>query len=199
MVTVSMLVLSVVLSLVPVVVVVALFAMIGRTKEGAGDKVKAMKCLLRSNDVDRIIFFANVSGPKHKEIYVIAANFLQTLDWRSNASVMKAIITFYSKARAFKSLSAFYDSCCQVEIDEYQNYEKALGALKESAKCLSKAKDASQDALKSLVTRITYLESFVAARASNNPAEMVGVCEGLLRESGIDVSVAFFCSDAPFS
>ena len=30
--------------------------------------------------------------------------------------------------------------CCtaQVEIDEYQNYEKALGALTEAARCLGK-------------------------------------------------------------
>ena len=36
-------------------------------------------------------------------------------------------------------LSAFYDACAQVEIDEYRDYEKALGALKESLKYLIKA------------------------------------------------------------
>ncbi|ORY30689.1 hypothetical protein BCR33DRAFT_703366 [Rhizoclosmatium globosum] len=157
----------------------------------AGDKVKAMKCLLRSNDVERIIFFANVSGPKQKEIYVIAANFLQTLDWRSNANVMKSIITFYTKSRAFESLAAFYDSCCQVEIDEYQNYEKALGALKESAKCLSKAPEspAVEEKVRALVARIAYLETFVQARASNDPREMLEICDHLLSESGIDRAV----------
>ncbi|KAI8620888.1 hypothetical protein BC830DRAFT_1096659 [Chytriomyces sp. MP71] len=157
----------------------------------AGDKVKAMKCLLKSGDTDRIIFFANVSGPKQKEIYVIAANYLQTLDWRNNANVMKAIITFYTKARAQESLASFYDSCSQVEIDEYQNYEKALGALKESAKCLSKVKDsmAMEEKLKSLMTRVAYIETFVAARASSNPGEMVGICDQLLREPEIDKAV----------
>ncbi|KAJ3242971.1 hypothetical protein HDU78_000924 [Chytriomyces hyalinus] len=158
----------------------------------AGDKIKAMKCLLKSGDTERIIFFANVSGPKQKEIYVIAANYLQTLDWRNNANVMKAIITFYTKARAHESLASFYDSCSQVEIDEYQNYEKALGALKESGKCLAKIKEASsqvQDKLRMLMMRIAYIETFVAARSSNNPSEMVGICDQLLREPEIDRAV----------
>ncbi|KAJ3032134.1 UNVERIFIED_CONTAM: hypothetical protein HDU68_004444 [Siphonaria sp. JEL0065] len=134
---------------------------------------------------------AYVSGPKQKDIYVIAANFLQTLDWRSNANVMKAIITFYSKARAWESLSGFYDSCSQVEIDEYQNYEKALGALKESAKCFSKAKESAttEERVKSLLARIAYIETFVTARASNDPGEMVGICEQLLAEPGIDRAI----------
>ena len=45
---------------------------------------------------------------------------------------MKAIISFYTKAKAFTQLSGFYDACAQVEIDEYRDYEKALGALKEA-------------------------------------------------------------------
>ncbi|KAJ3140384.1 hypothetical protein HK100_010068 [Physocladia obscura] len=157
----------------------------------AGDNVNAIKSLMRSGDVERIIFFAGVSGPKQKEIYVIAANYLQTLDWRSNATIMKAIIQFYTKARAFDSLASFYDSCSQVEIDEYQNYEKALGALKESAKMFSKAKETekSNEMARSLMARIAYLEAFVAVRASNDPAEIVGICGQLLKENGIDRAV----------
>ena len=37
---------------------------------------------------------------------------------------MKTIVTFYTKAKAFDSLAGFYEACAQVEIDEYQNYEK---------------------------------------------------------------------------
>ena len=44
---------------------------------------------------------------------------------------MKNIIQYYTKAKAFESLAGFYEACAQVEIDEYRDYEKALGALKE--------------------------------------------------------------------
>lgn len=52
---------------------------------------------------------------------------------------MKTIISFYQKAKSFESLSNFYDACAQVEIDEYRDYEKALGAMKESLRQLEKA------------------------------------------------------------
>lgn len=47
----------------------------------AGDKVKAMRTLLKSGDTERIIFFAGVC--KSKDIYLLAANYLQNLDWVS--------------------------------------------------------------------------------------------------------------------
>ena len=90
----------------------------------AGDKVKAMKALLRSGDTEKIVFFAGVS--RQKEIYMMAANYLQTLDWHSDPEIMKNIINFYSKAQAQESLAAFYETCAQIEIDEYRDYEKAL-------------------------------------------------------------------------
>ena len=41
----------------------------------AGDKVKGMKCLLRSNDMKKIVYFAGVS--RNRDIYILAANYLQ--------------------------------------------------------------------------------------------------------------------------
>jgi len=90
----------------------------------AGDKETAMKVLLKSGDVEKITFFAGVS--RQKEIYIMAANFLQTLDWHNDGSIMKSIIQFYTKAKAMDSLSMFYEACAQIEIDEYRDYEKAL-------------------------------------------------------------------------
>lgn len=52
---------------------------------------------------------------------------------------MKNVITFYNKAKAFDLLAMFYHACAEVEIDEYQNYEKAHGALSECMKNLAKA------------------------------------------------------------
>ena len=71
-----------------------------------------MKTLLKSGDTDKIVFFANVS--RQREIYVMAANYLQSLDWRGNPDIMKNIIGFYTKGRSLESLANFYDMCAQV-------------------------------------------------------------------------------------
>ena len=73
-----------------------------------------MKALLKSGDTEKIIFFANVS--KQKDIYVLAANYLQTLDWRKDPEIMKHIINFYTKGKAQDLLAGFYVACAQVGI-----------------------------------------------------------------------------------
>ena len=71
-----------------------------------------MKALLKSGDTEKIVFFAGVS--RQREIYVMAANYLQSLDWRKDPDIMKNIIGFYTKGRALDSLASFYDACAQV-------------------------------------------------------------------------------------
>ena len=71
-----------------------------------------MKALLKSGDTDKVIFFAGVS--RNRDVYIMAANYLQSLDWRANPAVMKNIISFYTKGRALDSLGNFYDACAQV-------------------------------------------------------------------------------------
>jgi intraflagellar transport protein 140 len=77
----------------------------------AGDRIRAIKCLLRNGDTKAVIQFASIS--RNEEIYKLAANYLQQMDWR-DSEIMKAIITFYSKAKAYEQLSGFYDNCAQV-------------------------------------------------------------------------------------
>ena len=72
----------------------------------AGNRLQAMKALLKSGDTDKIIFFANVS--RQREIYILAGNYLQTLDWRNNADIMKNIIAFYTKSKTYDLLAMFY-------------------------------------------------------------------------------------------
>ena len=67
---------------------------------------------MKSGDTEKIIFFAGVS--RSKNIYVMAANYLQSLDWRKDPEIMKNIINFYTKGRALDSLAGFYDACAQV-------------------------------------------------------------------------------------
>ncbi|XP_022095457.1 intraflagellar transport protein 140 homolog isoform X2 [Acanthaster planci] len=159
----------------------------------AGNKVKAMRALLKSGDTEKIIFFAGVS--RQKEIYVMAANYLQSLDWRKDPEIMKNIIGFYTKGRALDSLAGFYDACAQVEIDEYQNYDKALGALSEAYKCLSKAKmknaSLQEEKLGALKSRIGLIKKFVTARRvyDEDPDEAMRQCQILLEEPDLDNAV----------
>ncbi|KAB0351510.1 hypothetical protein FD754_016367 [Muntiacus muntjak] len=160
----------------------------------AGDRLKAMRALLKSGDTEKIVFFAGVS--RQKEIYIMAANYLQSLDWRKDPEVMKSIISFYTKGRALDLLAGFYDACAQVEVDEYQNYDKAHGALTEAYKCLSKAKARSpldQEArLAQLQSRMTLVKRFMQARSrtyTEDPVESIRQCQLLLEEPHLDSSV----------
>lgn len=44
----------------------------------------------------------------------MAANYLQSLDWRKNPDILKTIIGFYTKGRALDLLAGFYEACAQV-------------------------------------------------------------------------------------
>lgn len=45
----------------------------------------------------------------------MAANYLQSLDWRKHPDILKTIIGFYTKGRAPDLLAGFYEACAQVE------------------------------------------------------------------------------------
>ncbi|KAG7265586.1 hypothetical protein CRUP_020157 [Coryphaenoides rupestris] len=119
-----------------------------------------MRALLKSGDTEKIVFFAGVS--RQKEIYIMAGNYLQSLDWRKNPDIMKNIIGFYTKGRALDLLAGFYQACAQEEIDDFRNYEKALGALSEAYKCLL---------------------------CNEDPGEAMRLCEALLEEPEVDTAV----------
>eukprot|EP00800_Vazella_pourtalesii_P000900 TRINITY_DN1075_c0_g1_i7.p2 TRINITY_DN1075_c0_g1~~TRINITY_DN1075_c0_g1_i7.p2 ORF type:complete len:746 (-),score=211.90 TRINITY_DN1075_c0_g1_i7:3055-5292(-) len=159
----------------------------------AGLKTKAMKALLKSGDVEKIIFFTNVS--RQKDIYVMAANYLQSLDWKRDSNIMKHIILFYTKGKSFDSLAMFYEHCAQLEIDDYQNYEKAVGALTEALKYISRAKNMStqeqEGRLALYQERISLIEKYLEARAlfQTDQEAAVTSCKHLLENPKVDVAV----------
>eukprot|EP00759_Apiculatamorpha_spiralis_P023644 PhF_6_TR27211/c0_g1_i1/m.40037/K19672/IFT140; intraflagellar transport protein 140 len=157
----------------------------------AGEKVKAMKMLLRSGETDKIVFFANHA--RQKELYILAANYLQKCDWQNDAAIYKNILLFYNKAHAYDSLAVFYDMCSQVQIDEYRDYEKASVTLRESGKCLEKCADSVPPTrMAQLKVRLTFIEKFANARrlAQQGTAaagsEMVSLCQDLLSRYHVD-------------
>ena len=67
--------------------------MAARLYRGLNEKVKAIKCLIKLNDIEKIITFA--TNARVSEIYILAANYLQTTDWENNPEIMRTLISFY--------------------------------------------------------------------------------------------------------
>eukprot|EP00929_Paragymnodinium_shiwhaense_P007169 TRINITY_DN111109_c0_g1_i1.p1 TRINITY_DN111109_c0_g1~~TRINITY_DN111109_c0_g1_i1.p1 ORF type:complete len:1446 (+),score=370.50 TRINITY_DN111109_c0_g1_i1:64-4401(+) len=158
----------------------------------AGNKLKAMKCLLKSGDTDKIIFFAGTA--RQPDIYVLAGNYLQSLDWHNDPEIMKNIIQFYSKAKAYDKLASFYDACAQVEIDEYRDYDKAGGALREALKYVTKAAGPGNEGdprVISLQNRIAIVDKFAGVRrlAKTDPTQMVETCEEMITMQEVESAV----------
>lgn len=77
-----------------------------------------------------------------------------------------------------------------MEIDDYRDYEKACGALREALKYLVKAETRSANELaEHTQRRIDLIEKFLAAKdlASKNVEQMVEICESLLNERHLEV------------
>jgi len=106
---------------------------------------------------------------------------------------MKTIISFYQKAKSFESLANFYDACAQVEIDEYRDYEKALGAMKEAMRQLEKSQAADKEVKLSLMRkRVTVIEKFVQARESlnsNDSSTAMTICDQLVDTPGVEEAI----------
>ena len=157
----------------------------------ASEKLKGMRCLLKSGDVKQVIGFAQ--NARQPEVYVLAGNFLQNQNWHNDPEVMKTIISFYQKAKSFESLANFYDACAQVEIDEYRDYEKALGAMKEAQRQLEKSAAQGKDMKTRLLQdRVTCIEKFVKAReafAQGDTNTMVTLCDQLINAPGAEEAI----------
>jgi intraflagellar transport protein 140 len=159
-----------------------------------GDRLKAMSALLKSGDKDKIITFASnifikIDVSRHPDIYTIAANYLQTLNWMNDGIIMRTVIQFYTKAKAYSSLSRFYETCSQIEVDEFQNYEKALAALSEAEKVLSKDPNASVESLKYKQKVISlFLDAHHYAQ-ERNVEQCESICAELLNQNDIDVNL----------
>eukprot|EP01017_Pseudomicrothorax_dubius_P018986 TRINITY_DN2090_c0_g1_i1.p1 TRINITY_DN2090_c0_g1~~TRINITY_DN2090_c0_g1_i1.p1 ORF type:complete len:410 (+),score=166.40 TRINITY_DN2090_c0_g1_i1:12-1241(+) len=155
-----------------------------------GEKMKAIKCLILLGDIEKVVTFAN--NARIPEIFVLAGNFLQGTDWHNNPQLMKYIINFYGKAKAFDNLAGFYEACATLEIDEYRDYEKAMAALKEALKYAERStSDRKEEKKTTIDEKIFFIEKFLTARglAKSNPEEMIKVCNSLLENSRAEVVI----------
>lgn len=155
-----------------------------------GEKLKVAKCLVKLGDADKVITFAN--NARDPQIYVLSANFLQNSDWHNSPEIMKAITSFYSKAKAWDYLSGFYDACAAVEIDEYRDYEKAMAALKEAMKHAQKVVgDSREQRIAMLEKKLFLIDKFLQTRAlaASDPGEMIRQCQQLLENPNVETAV----------
>eukprot|EP01084_Bolivina_argentea_P167535 290747_1 len=138
-----------------------------------GDKMEAIKCLICAGDTNKVICYAS-KCKKNTAVSIFAANYLQSF----GTQYTKHIVQFYSGAKAYQQLAAFYDAMAQIEIDEYRDYDKALRALKQAAKQLKRAKTNDHE----LTQRISLVNRFCCARkcAESDPMKMIGICESLI-------------------
>lgn len=113
----------------------------------------------------------------------MAANYLQTMDWHANPDIMKSVVQFYTKARALESLCSFYESCAQFEVDEFRDYEKAVAALGEASKAMTKSQAHDRaERLMELDRRVEWINTFLEARnhAKDDPDKMIEMCSVLV-------------------
>ncbi|CAI4224269.1 unnamed protein product [Auanema sp. JU1783] len=170
----------------------ALYTIAAKKYTQAGDKTKAMKALLKTGDVQKIRFFANTA--RSKEIYILAANFLQSVDWQGNAELMKDIETFYTKSQSPEHLANFYVSCAHMEIENWSQFDQAEGALMQAAQVLEKAEKSGKtsNSMNSLQQRVRrHLDQILKFKQikgvyTNDQTEGVRLLTTLAEEATID-------------
>ncbi|ESL11436.1 hypothetical protein TRSC58_00812 [Trypanosoma rangeli SC58] len=160
-----------------------------------GERLKAMKMLMRGGDVNKVIFFANHS--RNAEIYTLAGNFLQSQNWHTDPNIYKHIVSFYTKAKAFGNLISFTDAFAQLQIDENRNYYEAWRALHECVDLLERNRDAvygggavmvkeedlrsRRDVIEQVVRAIKLLAD--SAADAEKAKELIAVCSDLIKRS----------------
>lgn len=78
----------------------------------------AMRWLMRSGDADRIATFA--AATRDRAAQLMAADYLRRhSDWRTRPDLTRHILHFYTRAKAYNKLAAFYAECAKTEVDEY--------------------------------------------------------------------------------
>lgn len=152
------------------------------------DHLASMKALIRSGDTTKVIKFANLI--KKRETYILAANYLATLNPREGQQAFDSIVALYTKAKAPDKLSRFYQASAQVEIEEYQDYQKGYELMKKARDIIEKVdgiKNRDQ-LLADMNKKIDWIEKYLAAinYVKSEPKRGLQICVELLRSNGIE-------------
>ncbi|XP_065318408.1 uncharacterized protein LOC135926453 isoform X1 [Gordionus sp. m RMFG-2023] len=158
-----------------------------------GDKIEAMKCLIKSGDIPQILLFSRLA--KRPQIYIMAANYLQTTDnWQTQPEIFKTIVENYTKAKAYVQLVTFFESYAQDKIDK-NDYSQALTILLQALKFVPKVKefDSNQEDNSTKETHESRLRreielsrNFMRAQKClmDNDPNLLKICQELLETFG---------------
>ncbi|XP_015685305.1 intraflagellar transport protein 140 homolog, partial [Protobothrops mucrosquamatus] len=119
----------------------------------------------------------------------------EDLDEKSDPALLARCSDFFIEHAQYEKAVKLLLAAKKVEVEEFQNYEKALGALTEAYKCMSKAKTRSpaeqENKLAHLQTKMALVKRFIQARRlySEDPKEAIRQCELLLGEPDLETTV----------
>ncbi len=110
---------------------------------------------------------------------------MQGLDWSNDVNIRKQILGFYSKAKDFKRMSAFYATMAQTEIDANHDYSKASAFLNDGLKVLQKGGLEISPEYSDIEKRIECIRQFDSVKQMS-PEDQVQACGGFLATEGVD-------------
>ena len=153
-----------------------------------GNLKKAMKCYIKMGDKNKVIEFAHMC--RNPELFILAANFLQNLDWTPD--VVKIIVSFFNKAKAYYNLCQFYIVLGVSEINEKKNFKKGEEYLRDALKTVMKVRendDKKNNKIEEIKKKLGFIESLndMNEKLQNgNAAGALEKCNELLRFDGRD-------------
>ena len=139
-------------------------------------------------DKNKVIEFAHMC--RNSELFILAANFLQNLEWTPD--VIKIIVSFFNKAKAYFNLSQFYTVLGTTEINEKKNFKKGEEFLKEALKAVMKVRENDDkknnkiDEIKKKLSFIEYLNDMNNKLQNGDAAGALARCNELLKITGRD-------------
>jgi intraflagellar transport protein 140 len=153
-----------------------------------GNLKKAMKCYIKMGDKNKVIEFAHMC--RNPELFILAANFLQNLDWTPD--VVKIIVSFFNKAKAYYNLCQFYIVLGVSEINEKKNFKNGEEYLRNALKTVMKVRendDKKNNKIEEIKKKLGFIESLNDMNEklqSGNAAGALEKCNELLRIDGRD-------------
>lgn len=152
------------------------------------DHLSAMKALIRSGDTNKVIKFANLS--KKPQTFILAANYLQTLNPREGDKTYETIVQFYTKAKAPDKLGRFFEAAAQVEIDEYQEYEKAFQLITQGLKLVGNSPDFKdkEAIMQNMQRKLKIIGTYLQAQQliKSDPQKSMSLCAEIMRNPMVE-------------
>lgn len=142
----------------------------------------ALKAIIKTGDTDKVLKLAKMM--KKKETYIIAANYLQTLDSQPGSKVFEAVESIYQRANMLDNLLKFYNIHIESE-KENSNYEICKEILEKSLEVMH-TMDENNPRLMSVQRKINVIESFIIAKQLCEDPEKVpksmSICVDMLKD-----------------